>query len=288
MSNLIILYNYHEAPPFLHGNPYVKSGYRGYLPPLMCLRSLFMKTNETMNIWIHLLPGLYYFFKYASDASMINKFNDTHWGDHISFISMVMCIQICMFASACYHMFNCNSQKACYHLLNVDCLGIGIGLSGCVFPVLYYAFKCYPDLRNNYLAVLAVVFGVGLYFISRPEFGSKSWTMFRIMTYTAVAASGILPTTHWVLLHGIDSEIVALFVPRIMMLYILAGVGCFFYLTRFPESLWPGKFDFLGHSHQWWHVCSAMIFVVGHHTMTVLFLFLQEHGCTGANERSLN
>lgn len=37
-------------------------------------------------------------------------------------------------------------------------------------------------------------------------------------------------------------------------MYLMYGIGFAFYLSKFPESRWPGKFDIWFHSHQWWHV----------------------------------
>ena len=34
----LALYNYHEVPPFLRGNPYVVEGYRAMLPFSLCLK----------------------------------------------------------------------------------------------------------------------------------------------------------------------------------------------------------------------------------------------------------
>ena len=37
-SQPIPLYKYHNAPDFLHGNPFVIQGYRGKLPLVLCLQ----------------------------------------------------------------------------------------------------------------------------------------------------------------------------------------------------------------------------------------------------------
>jgi len=37
-SQPIPLYKYHDAPDFLHGNPFVIHGYRGKLPLVLCLQ----------------------------------------------------------------------------------------------------------------------------------------------------------------------------------------------------------------------------------------------------------
>jgi predicted membrane channel-forming protein YqfA (hemolysin III family) len=35
------------------------------------------------------------------------------------------------------------------------------------------------------------------------------------------------------------------------------GIGAAFFASRFPESCFPGHFDFVGHSHTLWHFCVA-------------------------------
>ena len=37
-------------------------------------------------------------------------------------------------------------------------------------------------------------------------------------------------------------------------IYSRYGLGFVFYITRFPESKFPNRFDLLGSSHQFWHV----------------------------------
>jgi len=49
--------------------------------------------------------------------------------------------------------------------------------------------------------------------------------------------------------------------PQLKFWYIGGAVyisGCLIYIFRFPERIFPGKFDLIGSSHQIWH-----IFVLG-------------------------
>ncbi|CAJ0968869.1 unnamed protein product, partial [Ranitomeya imitator] len=57
----IRLYTYEQIPIFLKDNPYITDGYRAYLPSRLCLKSLFILSNETVNIWSHLLGFLLFF-----------------------------------------------------------------------------------------------------------------------------------------------------------------------------------------------------------------------------------
>ncbi|XP_069580850.1 progestin and adipoQ receptor family member 3-like isoform X3 [Brachyistius frenatus] len=57
----IRLYTYEQIPVFLRENPYITDGYRAYLPSRLCIKSLFILSNETVNIWSHLLGFLLFF-----------------------------------------------------------------------------------------------------------------------------------------------------------------------------------------------------------------------------------
>ena len=47
-----------EAPEFFHANPYILRGYRiNFDSPVRVMKSLFMLHNETVNIWLHLIPA---------------------------------------------------------------------------------------------------------------------------------------------------------------------------------------------------------------------------------------
>ena len=279
MSYAVPLFSYQEAPRYLHGNPYIKTGYRGYLPLKLCLRSLFMWTNETLNVWSHFLVGLYCFLLYHYDLMLVREFPDSTVYDSLSFVLMVLCIQVCMFASSLYHLFNCQSEQRCKSLLLLDFVGITIGLSGCFFPVMHYAFYCFPNLKLYYGVAIGAIFGVAAWCVGRPWFGTKEYVYHRIVIYALLSLSGIIPSTHWSILYGINSEAVMLFIPRIILLYALAALGAFFYITRIPESIFPGRFDYIGHSHQLWHVCAALIFIIGHQTQVKLFFFVKSTEC---------
>lgn len=279
MSNLVILYDYHEAPPFLTGNPHIKSGYRGYLPTKLCLKSLFTLHNESVNVWSHLLVGIYFFHQYYFDFTLVKDKEHSTVYDQLAFVTMVIAIQIAMFASSAYHLFNCQSQDAHSKFLLFDCIGIAIGLSGCFFPVMHYAFYCFPELKIFYGITVGAIFGVAGYFVTRPWFGDKNYTYFRILTYSLVSLSGIIPSAHWAIINGVKSEIVSIFIPRILLLYFFGGAGAFFYVTKLPEVLLPGKFDIFGHSHQIWHIFAALVFIIGHKTQQDLFLYVTTHVC---------
>ena len=71
----------------------------------------------------------------------------------------------------------------------------------------------------------------------------------------------LIPVAHWVYINMDNHEEVSLFLHKVLLMYACIAVGFFFYASLVPESLFPGRFDIVGHSHQWWHVFSLAAFV---------------------------
>ncbi len=57
-------------------------------------------------------------------------------------IVYLFCVQVCMFCSAGYHLFSCQSEVASRRWLRLDLAGVSVGMCGCYFPGAYYAFYC--------------------------------------------------------------------------------------------------------------------------------------------------
>jgi predicted membrane channel-forming protein YqfA (hemolysin III family) len=47
-------------------------------------------------------------------------------------------------------------------------------------------------------------------------------------------------------------------------MYILAGVAFIIYMSKCPERCSPGQFDYVGCSHQWWHIIVVVAFYYWH------------------------
>jgi hypothetical protein len=77
----------------------------------------------------------------------------------------------------------------------------------------------------------------------------------------------------------VDSVQANLFLYKLLATFGSYAVGFIFYATQFPEKRWPGRFDFVAHSHQMWHIfvlIGALLFyyAVGRddHTFSALML----------------
>lgn len=280
VGHAVRLYHYNELPNFLRGNPFITSGYRVYLPTRLCLKSMFSLTNETFNIWTHVLGFVYFSLVLLEDNIVLIPEAEGNYGDHFTFSIMNICYLACLFFSAGFHLFNCQSEVVSKVWFGLDLMGISIGLIGCYFPGAYYAFYCHHTWQMIYMFLLILAAMVTIALQIHPDFLSNKWHFRRLLLYSGLALMGVVPMTHWIVLNGgLQSGIVRLFIPRTCVSYILGITGGLFYITKFPERHFPGKFNTFGSSHQWWHVLVLLSFWWTHNASMYVFRYWRKMGC---------
>ncbi|XP_011520029.1 membrane progestin receptor gamma isoform X6 [Homo sapiens] len=134
-----------------------------------CILSLFQMTNETLNIWTHLLPFWFFAWRFVTALYMTDIKNDSY-----SWPMLVYMCTSCVYplVSSCAHTFSSMSKNArhiCYFLdygaVNLFSLGSAIAYSAYTFPD---ALMC-TTFHDYYvaLAVLNTILSTGLSCYSR-------------------------------------------------------------------------------------------------------------------------
>ncbi|XP_071030162.1 progestin and adipoQ receptor family member 3-like isoform X2 [Oncorhynchus clarkii lewisi] len=201
--------------------------------------------------------------------------------DYVIYCIALFCFQVCMLCSAGYHMFSCHlSEKTCHRWLALDFVGISVGILGCYIPGVFYAFYCITFWRQVYLVTaLALILAVFLAQI-HPHYHSKEWRHQRTAIFCSVAGYGIIPAGHWVWLNeGLGSAVVQLFLPRVIVMYLIAGAAFLFYISKIPERCFPGQLNYLGASHQVWHVLVVFLLYWWHQTAVYIMKFRHSQPC---------
>nr|XP_035969491.1 membrane progestin receptor gamma isoform X1 [Halichoerus grypus]XP_035969492.1 membrane progestin receptor gamma isoform X1 [Halichoerus grypus]XP_035969493.1 membrane progestin receptor gamma isoform X1 [Halichoerus grypus]XP_035969494.1 membrane progestin receptor gamma isoform X1 [Halichoerus grypus] len=247
-----------------------------------CLLSLFQMTNETLNIWTHLLPFWFFVWRFVTALYVTDIQNDSY-----SWPLFVYMGTSCVYplASSCAHTFSSMSKNArhiCYFLdygaVNLFSLGSAIAYSAYSIPDVMVC----TTFHDYYvpLAVLNTIVSTGLSCYSRFLEIQKpglckmlrvlafaypyTWDSLPIFYRMITVRMGILLTQslssfpshrpeELFLLPGesVQNEAV-LNHQKHMAMTLLAS---FFYSAHLPERLAPGRFDYIGHSHQLFHVC---------------------------------
>ncbi|XP_078577924.1 progestin and adipoQ receptor family member 3-like isoform X1 [Branchiostoma floridae x Branchiostoma japonicum] len=283
----IQLYGYDEIPNFLKGNPYVVGGYRAYLPTALCLKSLCVLSNETVNIWSHLLGFVLFFILGVYDNLVTIPGVHGTYNDHLIYTVFLACFQFCMLCSAGYHLLCCHvSERVARRWLSLDLAGISVGVMGCYFPGVYYAYYCNMFWRDLYLLLVTVLVAVTLVMQLHPHFLSAAWSSRRLALFSALVAYGVCPAVHWIFISGgWNQPMVQVFFPKVVIMYFLGVLALVFYGTKVPERCLPGRVDYVGHSHQWWHLIVVAAFYWWHQSGLSLMQYRLQHPCHGLETR---
>ncbi|KAL3212508.1 hypothetical protein MRX96_007925 [Rhipicephalus microplus] len=213
------LTRFEGAPAFLRHNPFIRRGYRVLYTPRQCLRSVFQWNNETLNIWTHLVGILFFGGVLVRDVRYRLPDVKATFADSVIVVAVVCAYMTTLTLSVLYHTFNCHSKEAYSRLLRYDLAGVGLGLSSTV--------------------------------ASGVPSSSPGKDRDNALVLCSLAAFGLVPTFHWLYLAPPWMWSV---LPRVALIFVYAAVAYLVLAGRFPERFLPGRCDYVGASHQIWHV----------------------------------
>lgn len=244
--------------------PFIITGYRKpNLKALDCFHSAFIPTcNETVNVWSHFIALVLFIVKFYELFSTRYSIYDPFAWPLLS-----GAVGICGFclASTTAHMFNSMSPSAQHSCFFMDYAAISIYSVGVGQGFYFYCRPLNPELtvfKSEWLFVgLSILTSISTTFLCCSS--RHKWHKFKYIIRTSSMVAPFLvnasPYLYRIITHpsGID---------RISSISLwVFQIHCFFYLSsailnmlRFPESVFPGVFDFLGHSHHFLHVFTAI------------------------------
>ena len=162
---------------------------------------------------------------------------------------------LCLSFSSIFHLFYVMNEKYFNILNRFDYGGISLLISGSCYPPYYYFFYYSTFFRYLYLIIIST-FGVGTFLYSlTDDFNKPKRRSLRGTLFLMFGLCTGLPILHMAFfgeyIEGHSDDI-------ILLNWYLGGIsyiiGALFYILRFPERKFPGKFDYFGASHQIFHV----------------------------------
>ncbi|XP_050692760.1 progestin and adipoQ receptor family member 3-like [Eriocheir sinensis] len=274
---------FHRAPPYLRSNPFIIKGYRSNLSTSQCFQSLFTWNNETLNVWSHVAGFLVFLGLLVYDVTYVfHQYKGTA-DDALVVAFVLLSFMLCMMMSSLYHTLNCRSEESCRRWLSYDIFGVSASFLAIFLSGIYYGFWCpeYLGLRNLYMGLVCCLFLGAMVFLLNPRFMGRDWDNTRVALFTGWALSGLLPLAHWIYIHGgLGPSIVQMFLPRIIIMYLISGAAVAVYLGKIPERYFPGRFDIVGASHQLWHLIIVVALVYWHQTGLHYAHFRLTYGCS--------
>ncbi|XP_005511299.2 membrane progestin receptor gamma isoform X1 [Columba livia] len=237
----------------------------GYRPPRSsaadCLLSAFQMTNETLNIWTHFVPAWYFVWTLVGRLRGPGGWEDPQARPLLAYL-LTCCIY--PLASSCAHTFSTMSTHArhlCYFFdyaaLSMYSLGSALAYSAYIFPTEWVNstfHHCYVPIAvfNTVISTSLSCYSRFLE-VERPGLSKASRTLAFAypylfdsipLFYRLYMCAAQRCTDAAILLHYKHTA--------------LAFLTCFIFASHLPERLAPGHFDYIGHSHQVFHVCGII------------------------------
>jgi len=196
---------------------------------------------------------------------------NTDWGEEEWIKSLVLlCFMSCTLLSTLYHTFCCISDRSYRRWLTVDMTGVAAALLGIYCSGIYIAYRDNTYWLAVHLAVTSLLFLMAMtaqfLFVAKSQSDNNNLKQdeveeshnssfhWRLFFFTLWAVYGVIPTLQWVVVKGLKDQTSQELLHKIIKMYALSAAAFGVYIFKVPERFSPGKFNYVGHSHQLWHI----------------------------------
>ncbi|KAK0731203.1 hemolysin-III related-domain-containing protein [Lasiosphaeris hirsuta] len=247
------LLRYEDLPTPWRINPHIISGYRFSETKLACVQSAFRFSNELVNIWSHALGLLlvlsiaFYFYPTSVNFSLSTKAD--------VFVAAVFFFAACqcLVCSTIWHTMNSVADPRLVSMFAcVDYTGISLLIAASIMTTEYTAFYCEPLSQRLYMGTTAVLGVGGVILPWHPGFNGQHMAWSRVAFYVGLGATGFLPILQIWLTRG-GASVWGLYSPILESILVYL-CGALVYASKVPERWCPGMFDYVGGSHNLWHI----------------------------------
>lgn len=251
------LCDFHELPEWQQDNDKILTGYiRETRSIKKCLRSLLIWNNESVNIYTHLVSAVSYFLLMLgiTDLFMIPQFPTTTFADYGVINFYLLGAFGCLMCSSCFHTFK---QHSCPHSdawSKVDYMGIIVLITCSMISLLYYGYFDQMKYFKVFTLVTGVLATACSVCVLSDKFNHKDFRPLRAGFFIAFGLSGIFPVAAGMAKFGVHEVLQRIQLKLLGLEALFYIAGALIYGFRIPETIYPGRFDFLGHSHQIFHV----------------------------------
>jgi adiponectin receptor len=248
------LITYETLPEPWRVNPHITRGYRFSENKIDCIRSCFTTfSNETVNIWSHaigliiILTIAFYFYPISPAFAGATKLD----------IFIASCFFFaaskCLVCSCMWHTMNSiSNQTLMERFACVDYTGISLLVAASIISTEYTAFYCEPISRWTYITLTGVLGISGSILPWHPTFNRSDMAWARVGFYVTLATTGFFPILQLTLQRGWPAT-AYFYAPLLKSVLVYLG-GAILYAAKLPERWLPGAFDYVGGSHNIWHL----------------------------------
>ncbi|CAG59488.1 uncharacterized protein GVI51_G04433 [Nakaseomyces glabratus] len=277
-----LLWHFNELPEWQKDNDKILRGYvRETNSFKRCLQSLLYLNNESVNIYTHLIPAVFYISLslYLANVFLIPVYPSTSSVDYVIINVFFLGAFFCLLCSSCFHCMKQHSESQCNVWSKLDYLGIICLISCSTVPMIYYGYFDHISEFTIFTGItLLLAIGCSV-FVLTDKFNTTEYRPIRASFFTLFGFSGIIPLGAGFLKFGAEGVLQRISLPFIGLEALFYISGAIIYGFRFPETIAPGKFDFFGSSHQIFHImvvlgsiCHLFAMVESYHLIHSNFL----------------
>ena len=248
------LITYEALPEPWRVNPHITSGYRFSESKLECISSCFTTlSNETVNVWSHAIGLIIVlaiaFYVYPSTPAFSQATKVDIFIAGCFFFAACKCLVCSMMWHA---MCSISNQTLMERFACVDYTGISLLVATSIISTEYTAFYCEPWSRSIYITATFALGAAGTILPWHPTFNRIDMAWLRVGFYVSLAATGFLPVLQIVVQRG-WTDTIYFYAPIFKSILVYLG-GALLYAAKLPERWKPGLFDYVGGSHNIWHL----------------------------------
>ena len=241
--------------------PYIFTGYRQTDTTfIQCLKYIFVLHNDWGNFWTHFIPFIAWIC-WLYKLSFKLDFTSAYWWPLLMLWAGGCSYAFC---SSMAHCFGCKSLKARQICFMIDYHGISMYAFG--GGVAYYFYERPLDVELfSYTSLFITMYM--LISLSATLICSLSRFFWEEYRYFLRAGAYVLPymaecfpffsRLSFCISNGNDCLTETL--PYHFTAFFISHLMAFFFVSKLPERLLPGKFDIFFHSHQLFHIAAALV-----------------------------
>jgi adiponectin receptor len=178
-----------------------------------------------------------------------------------------------MSLSVKYHTHNCHSEEQTHKNRALDTSAVALVNAASVTPIFYYGFYCMPSFCQAYLTALWLSNLLAALALMGPIMRAPKNAWMVPLCFAPSVLVTVPGVVHVLFLGEIDLA------PFGLSLGLLVW-ALIFHVMKWPESMWPGKFDSFGNSQNIYHTTTLMAAILNFYGSLRIFHETQmSHNC---------
>ncbi|KAI3382160.1 hypothetical protein SNEBB_009615 [Seison nebaliae] len=260
-------------------DPFIWRGYRsiGMSFPQLIQNTMFTLTNETVNVWTHIIPSAYfifelvsYYYKYPTfllgfllelENCVSCQYQPIMHKFLYGYLLVFITILIYLFTSAMAHLLNCRSLFIRKFSFSIDYTAISLYYLASLYAIgCYMQEGIYIEKYLQYGVMISVIMTVIAHLSQMP---SVVYTKFYIQKHSLSRIRSLCFAIQYIymalpIFYCFRQQIFSGETSKFMAIHLISAIAtALIYVCHIPERF-TRRFDLIGQSHQIMHIAAVI------------------------------